>query len=119
MQIEGERLSDMPDGLHQQLWVTKFTSWKALKESCVAQRGPAGIYCLWIGQNCSYKSCPRRIFEEVMVDMSKVQVKPGKLNKVVQQQAEQIKQLQDQNGQQTSMIKSLQKEINELKKVGV
>jgi hypothetical protein len=97
MEAQAENLKDIPDGMAPPIWLVKFKNWKTLKASCEAAVGPGGIYCLWIGRNCAYQSCPRRIFEEVGVDLTKVPPprEAPKLKKQIQAQAQQIKQLQD------------------------
>jgi len=48
------------------IWIKKFNQWKNIvKKSCTAAAGPGGVFCTWIGRNCSYNDCPRRSLEEV------------------------------------------------------
>jgi len=48
------------------IWIKKFDQWKNIvKRACSAAAGPGGVYCMWIGRNCSYNDCPRRSLEEV------------------------------------------------------
>lgn len=48
------------------IWIKKFVQWKNIvKKACAASAGPGGIFCVWIGRNCSYNDCPRRSLEEV------------------------------------------------------
>jgi len=62
--------------LEPNVWIKKFNQWKNIvKRACTAAAGPGGVYCMWIGRNCSYNVCPSRILEEVYlkVDESLVQ----------------------------------------------
>ena len=48
------------------VWIKKFNQWKNIvKKGCTASAGPGGVFCMWIGRNCSYNDCPRRSLEEV------------------------------------------------------
>ncbi len=48
------------------IWIKKFIQWKNIvKKACAASVGPGGVFCMWIGRNCSYNDCPRRSLEEV------------------------------------------------------
>ena len=48
------------------IWIKKFNQWKNIvKKACTAAAGPGGVYCMWVGRNCSYNDCPRRSLEEV------------------------------------------------------
>ena len=48
------------------IWIKKFNQWKNIvKKACSAAAGPGGVFCMWIGRNCSYNDCPRRSLEEV------------------------------------------------------
>lgn len=50
------------------VWLEKFEQWKSIvKNKCSASAGPGGIFCAWIGRNCSYNDCPRRSLEEVYI----------------------------------------------------
>jgi len=52
--------------LETNVWIKKFNQWKNIvKKACSASAGPGGVFCLWIGRNCSYNDCPRRSLEEV------------------------------------------------------
>jgi len=52
--------------LETNIWIKKFNQWKNIvKKACSAAAGPGGVYCMWIGRNCSYNDCPRRSLEEV------------------------------------------------------
>jgi hypothetical protein len=52
--------------LEPNVWIKKFNQWKNIvKRACTAAAGPGGVYCMWIGRNCSYNDCPRRSLEEV------------------------------------------------------
>ncbi len=59
-------------GLDKPIWILKFNAWSNMQKKCLAKRGPGGIFCSWEGKNCSYSGCPRRIFEEEMIDVSKL-----------------------------------------------
>ncbi len=48
------------------VWIKKFNQWKNIvKRACSASAGPGGVFCMWVGRNCSYNDCPRRSLEEV------------------------------------------------------
>jgi len=66
MEVAGKPNFDEPsDLLKPRPWLQKFNFWKKLvKDGCQAAGGPGGIFCFWIGRNCSYNDCPRRNFEE-------------------------------------------------------
>lgn len=50
------------------VWIEKFKLWlNIVKKACPAGAGPGGLYCMWIGRNCSYNDCPRRSHEEIYV----------------------------------------------------
>jgi hypothetical protein len=52
--------------LEPNVWIKKFNQWKNIvKRACTAAAGPGGVYCMWVGRNCSYNDCPRRSLEEV------------------------------------------------------
>lgn len=54
--------------MSDKIWIEKFDLWKNIvKKGCTAGAGPGGIYCVWIGRNCSYNDCPRRSHEEIFV----------------------------------------------------
>ena len=64
--------TEIPLGMEPPIWMLKFGAWSNLQKNCPAKRGPAGIYCAWEGRNCSYTGCPRRIFEEMIIDIDKI-----------------------------------------------
>lgn len=97
---------DIGKRLEQPLWMQKFTLWKSMQKSCTASMGPAGIYCSWEGRNCGYSHCPRRIFEEVMMDPAAVPV--AKSQPKIRNQ---IQSLQNENKQQRQQIADLQKRL--------
>jgi len=71
---ESTESTETPFGMGKPIWMIKFGAWSNLQKNCPAKRGPGGIYCSWEGRNCSYTGCPRRIFEEEMIDTSKMPV---------------------------------------------
>ena len=83
-------------------------NWTALQKMCTAARGPNGVYCLWEGRNCSYTYCPRRVFEEEIIDPSKVAPEPARLKT-------RMKVLEAKNQEQQTLIEALRKEVNTLK----
>lgn len=110
-------LDDNPEfenNSNQPLWVKKFTLWSSMQKSCPAARGPNGIYCLWEGRNCGYNNCPRRIFEEVMVDPDSIPA-PKPQPKL----RNQIKDLQTENQQQKKIIDELTKRLERLEKAKI
>ena len=93
------------------LWLKKFKVWGSLQKTCPAARGPTGIYCSWEGRNCSYNMCPRRIFEEVIIDPDKIQQpKPPQKLKT------QIATLQKEKNQLKKQVATLTTEIEDFKK---
>ena len=64
-----ERIADIiPDPL----WMSKVKAWKLIiRGTCGFKAGNGGLYCLWVGVPCSYQGCPRRIFEEGVIDPDK------------------------------------------------
>jgi len=66
MEFAGSPAKDSPEViLRPRPWLQKFIAWKALvMNGCPAAGGPGGIFCFWIGRNCSFNDCPRRNFEE-------------------------------------------------------
>ena len=118
MEVEAESLSAAPDGLVEPMWLTKFRQWSSLQKSCIAARGPSGIYCSWEGRNCGYTNCPRRIFEEEVIDITKIPKAkvPQKLKKHVQQQAVAIKHLQERYDEQLKVNEQLNIKVLELEK---
>ena len=106
------------DDLIEPRWMSKFRQWATLQKACPAGRGPNGIYCMWEGRNCGYTNCPRRIFEEEIVDIDKLP-KPKvnvKLRKRVQNQAVAIKQLQERYDEQLVVNEELSLKVLELEK---
>jgi hypothetical protein len=97
-----EQLDTMP------LWTRKFTNWKMMQTTCPAAFGPVGVYCLWAGHNCGYETCPRRIFEEVTVDVNAIPITvPEKLRDRINQQDVQL-------AKQEAKIAELQQQFNTL-----
>lgn len=89
MEVSPEAAPSEKDILAQPFWMQKFINWNALRQSCPARAGPAGVFCRWEGKNCGYSACPRRIFEEEIVDASKFIPSNKKLQvQIVQLQAE-------------------------------
>lgn len=117
MEVKAEPV-EASDGFIEATWIIKFRQWATLQKTCPAGRGPNGIYCMWEGRNCGYTNCPRRIFEEEIVDITKIP-KPKvnlKLKKHVQQQAAAIKQLQDRYDEQLKVNEDLSLKVLELEK---
>ena len=82
---------DIGKKLEQPLGMQKFTLWASMQKACMAARGPNGIYCSWEGKNCGYTGCPRRIFEEVIMDENRiVPPQPVKLKIQLQEQSKMI-----------------------------
>ena len=66
-----ERLADI---IKDPVWMSKVKTWKSVvRETCPFKDGGRGLYCVWIGLNCSYNGCPRRIFEEGFIDPGRVE----------------------------------------------
>jgi len=61
-----DSFNDDPEALLKpRPWLQKFIIWlKLVKNGCPAAGGAGGVFCFWIGRNCSYNDCPRRNFEE-------------------------------------------------------
>lgn len=93
------------------IWLKKFENWSALQKTCPARRGPTGIYCAWEGRNCGYTSCPRRIFEEEIVDVDAVPVAP----KPPQKLKDRIKVLEDKSIATDTTISRLEVLMKEIK----
>lgn len=98
---------------YEALWMQKFKIWSKMQQSCVAARGPNGVYCAWEGRNCGYNNCPRRVFEEVMIDPDKIQ--PPKPQPKLKNQ---LQTLQNETKQQRKQIAELTKRLEVLEKNG-
>lgn len=78
------------------IWVKKFDTWKSIVRSgCSACAGPGGIFCTWIGRNCSYNDCPRRSAEEIYVKQmdDNLELKVEQLTSDKKQLTEQVEML--------------------------
>lgn len=50
------------------IYIQKFNLWRNItRKGCTASVGPGGVFCIWVGRNCSYNDCPRRSHEEIYV----------------------------------------------------
>ena len=110
MTVEVEELK-LKDLVPDPLWMNKFKHWATMQKSCMAARGPNGIYCSWEGRNCGYSHCPRRIFEEVSIDPNTIQG-PQPKPKI----RTQIQVLQNTAKEQKELITKLNERIEILEK---
>lgn len=100
---EGDPIEPLDDSFEAMIkprpWLERFIAWKTLIKNGCAASGGRGIFCFWLGRNCSFVECPRRNFEEdELITESVLKIK---------KQAERVKNLRAQITEKNAQIKKL------------
>lgn len=97
------------------IWIRKFNLWRNItRKGCTASVGPGGVFCIWVGRNCSYNDCPRRSHEEIYVKADEVELE---LEQTVEQLKNEIIAKDEEIFTLTEKLKSTPLEIEKIESI--